>query len=41
MISAATTVAEQMRAGLRKPRSDLGGERGPSKKTLKKNYKNN
>jgi hypothetical protein len=37
MISAATTVAaEQMRAGLRKPRSDLGAERGPSKKTLKK-----
>jgi len=37
MISAATTVAaEQMRAGLRKPRSDLGAERGPSKKTLNK-----
>ena len=35
-LSGATTVAEQMRAGLRKPRSDLGGERGPSKKALKK-----
>jgi len=35
-LSGATTVAEQMRSGLRKPRSDLGGERGPSKKTLKK-----
>ena len=35
-LSGATTIGEQMRAGLRKPRSDLGGERGPSKKTLKK-----
>lgn len=35
-LSGATTIGEQIRAGLRKPRSDLGGERGPSKKTLKK-----
>lgn len=35
-LSGATTIAEQERAGLRKPRSDLGGERGPSKKALKK-----
>lgn len=34
-LSGATTVAEQEAARLRKPRSDLGGVRGPSKKALK------
>lgn len=34
-LSGATTIGEQMRSGLRKVRSDLGGQRGPSKKALK------